>query len=189
MILSICGRENNEYSFSIWNTVSQQSYDDAGVDHTTFTNASISFKKVNDLDANATTVAITDEDLAYLFENGGLEMEFQDFGVATIYGYTYFPDWMYTITVTYTYDGTEYTTSATIGFRAIINRAVTQQMLRSNWKKELACNCGCESYSATLRKFNYLMMMDWAASLCLINEWIYNLEALYKLAGMTHEFE
>jgi hypothetical protein len=189
MILSICSRENSEYSFSIWNTVSIQTYQEANIDYTTFTGATLYFKKVNDVVANEVSVAISDSDLQYLFADGGLTINFADFGEALINGFTYFPDYLYEIRIVYTYDGAEYEASTTIGFLVIIKRVVYQQMMKSNWKKELACNCGCDGYSATMRKWNYFRVMQWAAELCLVDEYINALEALYKLTGTDYEFD
>ena len=186
MILQICASEITEYQFKVYNTVSDQTYADNGVDYTTFTNGVLTFKKVND--TSSVSINLTYTELQYLFATGGLTIDFADFGEDTINGFAYFPDWMYTISIAYDYNGTTYTASASVGFKVIITRTIGQQMLQSNWKKELACNCGCDSYSSTLRKFNYLMMMGWDADYCLINDYLTNLQALYKLAGLTHEF-
>lgn len=188
MILAICGRENDEYGFSIWNTVSQQTYDGSGIDWNTFTNLTLYFGLVNGDPADEVSVDIS-SDFTYLFEEGGMEIEFADFGETLINGYSYFPDGMMSIRITYTYDREEYEASTTIGFLAIIKRVVYNQMMKSNWKKELACSCDCNGYSATLRKWNYFKMMEWAANLCLIDEYTQALEALYKLTGTTYEFE
>ena len=96
---------------------------------------------------------------------------------------------MYEIRIEYVYLGTTYSASTTVGFLKIIKNIVYQQMMKANWKKELACTCGCDSYNTTLRKWNYLMMLDIAAQLCLTSEYETTLLALYKLTGTDHEFE
>jgi len=188
MILAICAQQIDEYSFSVWNTVTTQTYAEAGIDLFTVTEATLFFKKVNDLAANEVSVDISD-DFQYLFATGGLTINFEDFGEDLINGFDYFPDWMYEIRIEYTYSGTEYSAATTVGFLKIIRNIVNQQMMRSNWKKELSCSCGCDNYNSTLRKWNYLMMLDIAAKLCLISEWQYTLLALYKLTGTDHDFE
>lgn len=187
MILTICAQQIDEFSFAVFNGTSQQAYDDAGVDLSTVTVATLYFKKVNDLEANEISVDISSL-FQYLFEDGGMTIEFEDFGVDTYNGYDYFPDWMYEIRIEYTYDGEEYEASTTVGFKAIIVRVVNQQMLQSNWKKELSCYCGCEMNSSSMRKFFYNSMLDIDANLCLVNEFIATLKALYKVTGTVHEF-
>jgi hypothetical protein len=187
MILQICASQIDEYSFTVSNTVSQETYDDAGVDWATFTNVTLKFSKVNG-DGDEVSVDISST-FQYLFEDGGLTINFSDFGLDEINDYAYFPDWMYEITIEYTYAGDEYSTSVTVGFLKIIKNIVYQQMMKSNWKKELSCNCNCEPYNTTLRKWNYLMMLEIQSELCLINEYLLTLQALYKITGTDHEFE
>jgi hypothetical protein len=207
MILAICASQVDEYAFTVSNTVSQQQYDNAEVDLSTVTEAVLYFKKVNDVDANrisvnigsgedeseSTTTTTAEEgvvinDFGYLFEDGGMTVHFEDFGEDTYNGYDYFPDWMYEITIKYTYDGIEYAATTTVGFKAIINRIVYQQMLQANWKKELACYCNCNNQNSTLRKYNFLMMMEAAMEQCLVNEYLTILKSLYKTTGTIHEF-
>lgn len=187
MILRVCVQQVDRYSFTVTNITSIQSYTDAGIDYTTFTNAELCFKKVNDVVDNEVCINISDADFQFLFADGGLTIDIADFPDGEFMGCTYFLDWMYEINITYTYDGTEYETSATVGFRDIILHLVYQQMLQANWKKELACTCTCENWSSALRKFNYLMMMDIAAENCLVNEYLTILSALYKLTGNVNE--
>lgn len=189
MLLQICSTQISEYAFSVTNTVSDQTYADAGVDLSTVTDATLFFKKVNDVEANEVSVDISDT-FQYLFETGGMTINYTDFGLDEINGVAdYFPDWMYEVRIEYVYAGNEYSASVTVGFLKIIKNIVYQQMMKSNWKKELACTCNCEPYNTTLRKWNYLMMLDIASTLCLINEYISTLQALYKLTGTDHEFE
>ena len=188
MILSICAVQLDEYSFSLWNTVSTQTYTEAGIDLSTVTDATLYWKKVNDTAANEVSLDISD-DFQYLFEDGGLTVNFEDFGLDAIYSEEFFPDWMYEIRIEYVYLGATYSASTTVGFLKIIKNIVYQQMMKANWKKELACTCGCDSYNTTLRKWNYLMMLDIAAQLCLTSEYETTLLALYKLTGTDHEFE
>lgn len=116
-----------------------------------------------------------------------MQIDFEDFGLDLINGYAYFPDAMYSISITYTYDGNSYTASTTVGFKYKINNIVIQMMQQSNWKKELGCSCSCDAYNSVLRRWEYLYNLDIAAELCLISEWEYTLEALYKLTGTTYE--
>lgn len=190
MILSICASEIDETSFNVWNNLSTQTYTDSGIDLSTVTDATLYFGKVNGDDDDEVSVTLTPAQFQYLFATGGLTIHFAAFGETLINGYSYFPDWMYTVRIEYVYpaDGETYTASATLGFKARIQHIIYQQMLQSEWKKELACTCSCESYSTTLRKWNYLMMMEIAANLCLINEYENILLSLYKLTNTVHEF-
>ena len=192
MILQTCCNQIDEYSFTVSNTVSAETYVDAGVDWTTFTNVTLKFSKVNEETTSFLSVDISDR-FEYMFQtsvqDGLLTINFSDFGVATFNGETFWPDYLYTVTVEYTYAGNEYSTSVTVGFLKIIKNIVYQQMMKSNWKKELACTCNCEPYNTTLRKWNYLMMLEIQSELCLINEYLLTLQALYKITGTDHEFE
>ena len=191
MLLQFCANQISEYAFTVSNTVTQQTYDDAGVDWSTFTNVVLTFTKVNE------TTPVLELDISDSFEymfltsaqDGKLTINFSDFGEDTFLDLEYWTDWMYTVTITYTYAGDEYSASTTVGFLKIIKNIVYQQMMKANWKKELACSCNCEPYNTTLRKWNYLMMLDIASQLCLINEYLSTLQALYKLTGTDHEFE
>jgi hypothetical protein len=192
MILQICASQIDEYSFTVSNTVSQETYDDAVVDWATFTNVTLKFSKVNEETTNFLSVDISDR-FEYMFltseQDGLLTINFSDFGEETFNEFEYWPDWLYTVTVEYVYDGDEYSTSVTVGFLKIIKNIVYQQMMKSNWKKELSCSCNCEPYNTTLRKWNYLMMLEIQSELCLINEYLLTLQALYKITGTDHEFE
>ena len=191
MILQICANQISETAFTVSNTVTQETYNDAGVDWNTFTNVVLKFTKVNE------TTPVLELDISDRFEymfststqDGKLTINFSDFGEDTFLDLDYWADWMYTVEVEYTYLGDEYSASVTVGFLKIIKNIVYQQMMKSNWKKELACTCNCEPYNTTLRKWNYLMMLDIASTLCLINEYTSTLMALYKLTGTDHEFE
>ena len=188
MLLQVCSSQIDQYSFTVTNTVSDQTYSDAGVDMSTVNTATLFFKKVNDIEANEISVDISDT-FQYLFETGGMTVNFSDFGLDTIYDQTFFPDWLWEIRIEYVYDGETYTASTTVGFLKIIKNIVYQQMMKSNWKKELACTCNCEPYNTTLRKWDYFKTLEIASELCLINEYLTTLQALYNLTGTTHEFE
>ncbi len=185
MFLNICFWQNDEYSFTIKDNIPLHVYDDAGVDRMSFTDVVLTFRRVND-DGNELTLDITDK-LEYLYDCKGLTINFDDFGQDKFNGYDYCYDYLYEGNVSYQYDGKEYNTSYTRGFHALISRVVYQQTLRSDWKKTLACTCGCEQQNSTLRKWHYLQMMRTTAELCLINEWLRMLEALYKITGQVHE--
>lgn len=190
MILQICSQQVDEYGFKVFNSVSVQTYANAGINlPDDATNITLSFKKVNDTITNTFTIDFNDQ-FPYIFTSGGAEVSFEDFGLDTINGYDYFFDWLYTVTITYTYDGVVYTASTTVGFLKIIKNIVYNQLMKSNWKKELSCNsCGCDPYSSTLRKWDFLRMLQISAELCLISEWEYTLLSLYKLTGTDHETE
>ena len=184
--LTICMTQIDEYSFRITNNTSQQTYDTLGEDWNTYTNISLKFRKVNDSD-NELTLNIT-TNFHYLFETGGLTINFEDFGVATFNDYAYFPDWMYEAIVTYTYSSIQNTASATTGFHKLISNIVYQKTKQSDWKKELMYDCACTKYNSTLRMWDFFWQMRIAAGLCLINEYLNLLKSLYKLTGTTQEF-
>ena len=184
--LTICMTQVDEYSFNITNNTSQQTYDDLAEDWATYTSISLRFRKVND-SKNELTLDIT-ADFHYLFETGGLTVNFEDFGEATFNGYAYWPDWMYEAIVTYTYNAVVGTASVTTGFHKIISNIVYQQTYQSDWKKTLSCTCNCEKSNSVLRKWHYLQMMTISAALCLVNNYLDMLKALYKLTDTTQEF-
>jgi len=188
-ILRLCTTQIDECNFNIKNITPQQTYDDLGIDLTdgSVTAATLSFRKYNDTVANTVTIDIL-ADWAYVFQCTGLNINITDFPELTFMGYDYFPDWMYQTIITYTYNGTEYTDTVQKGFLKRIYSVVEQQMMQANWKKELACTCGCESYTTTLRKWNYLQMLGIAENLCLINEFQTILLSLYKITGTIHEY-
>jgi len=186
-LLTHCTTEIDEYSFRLKNNTAQQVYDNAGEDWNTYTNITLKIYKVND-SSNYLEMDIT-SDFAYMFTTLGLVINFTDFAEATFNGYDYFPDWLYTTSITYTYDGTEYTDSYTIGYHAIISRVVIQDTKQSDWKEELSCSCSCEKYNTVLRKWDFFWQMRVAAELCLINEWLRLMQSLYKLTATTHEFD
>lgn len=187
MLLQVCSSQIDQYSFTVTNTVSQQTYDDANVDWTTFTNVILKFTRVNET-TPALELDVSDQ-YQYMFESGGMTINFNDFGVDTFLDLDFFADWLYTVEIEYVYDGDTYTASTTVGFLNIIKNIVYQQMMKSNWKKELACTCNCEPYNTTLRKWDYFKTLEIASELCLINEYLTTLQALYNLTGTTHEFE
>jgi hypothetical protein len=187
MQLNHCLWQVDEYSFKIKDITPTESYDDAGVDWTTFTNVVLSFRKVNDT-TNVLTLDITAR-LKYLYDCTGLVINFTDFGEDTFNGYDYFPDWLYESSISYVYNGTTYTSDYTRGFHALISRVVYQQTQQTDWRTELSCTCNCEKYSTVLRKWHFMELMVTAAELCLLNQWFEMLESLYKICGETHEFE
>lgn len=190
-ILSHCTTQIDEYSFRIWNVTSQETYDNAGINLTngSVSQASLRFKKVNDTDDNSQVIDITSR-WNHLFDcqNTGITINISEFTDHEFLGFTYFPDWMYTTTITYTYNGVEYSDSKTVGFRSIISRILYQQLQQADWKKELACSCDCQKYSSVARKFGWLMNLRYASELCLINEYLSTLMGLYKITQTQHEF-
>jgi hypothetical protein len=186
MILTLCALQVDEYNFTVWNNTSQQMYTQSGIDLSTVTTATLYFSRVNN-QGDEVTFDIGDT-FSFLFTTGGLTVNFDDFGEALINGYTYWPDALYTITIKYVFDGNLYETAITIGFKKLISNVVYQQLQRSDWKKEISCNCGCDSYSTTLRKWEYLYNLDISAQLCLLAQFDATLRALYKLTGQEYEF-
>ena len=186
MILTICANQVNDTSFVVYNATSTQQYTESGIDLSTVTVSSLTFSLVNGT-GDVVTMDIS-AIFTYLFEDGGMTINFEDFGEDLINGYAYFPDAMYSITITYIYDGVEYQASTTVGFKYKINNIVIQMMIQNKWKAELSCSCACDPYNSVNRRWEYLYNLDSAAELCLISEWEYTLEALYKLTGTTYEF-
>lgn len=186
MIFQHCCWQIDEYSFKLKNTVSQETYDNSQVDWNLFTNIVLRFQRVNDQD-NVLEVDITDR-FHYLFTCNGLVVNFLDFGEETFNGHDYFPDWLYTTTISYVFNGTTYTDVVTTGFRTLISRVVYQQTQQSDWKNELGCACNCENHASVLRKWHFLSMMKIAAELCLINQWFAMMKSLYKITRTEHEF-
>ena len=189
MILRHCIIQIDDCSFRVKNTVAQSTYDDAGVNlkGSKLTAAKLYFKKINDSDANAQVIDLL-SNFEYLFDCNGLVIDVSDFTDDKWMGNEFFPDWMYETKIIYTYDGVEYTDSTTTAFMARIKNIVYQQTIQSNWKKDLACTCGCEDYNSVLRKWNWNNLAEVAAELCLINEFLTMLEGLYKITGTTHEY-
>jgi len=186
VILTICANEVNDTSFVFYNNTSVQQYTESGIDLSTVTNAVLTFSRVNDVgDIVTTDISLT---FQYLFTDGGLTIQFEDFGEDLINGYAFFPDALYSISITYTYDGVSYTASTTVGFKARISNIVYQMMIQSAWRKELSCSCACDPYNSVNRRWEYLYNLDIAAELCLIAQFEYTLLALYKLTGTEYEF-
>ena len=183
-IANLCLKELTEYSFIIFDTTTEQSYDESGIDLSTVTAAYLDFK---DLHSDITyTIEIT-SDWSY-FLGDGITINVLDFPNNQMGDYDYLPDWMYSATVRYTYNSVEYSTSKTVGFRQIISTIVYQQLQQSDWVKELKCGCGCEKYSSAFRKFDFLDKLSLASDNCLIAQYEEILLALYKLTGTTHEY-
>lgn len=183
-LLNPCVRQVDEYSFIVEDATTDQAYDAAGVDLSTVTAAKIVFK---DLYTNETYDIDIIANWSYLLGDG-LTINIADFPDYQMGDYEYFPDYMYHVSVVYTYGGREYTAGRYVGFREKISKIVYQQLQQSDWVKELKCGCGCEKYSTTFRKFNYLQGLQIAAKNCLINQYNEILLALYKLTGTVHEY-
>lgn len=183
-LLQICVQQIDEYKFKVWDTTLKQTYDDAGIDLTTVTAATLEFK-----DLKTGTIYSIDilSDWNYVLGDG-LMVNVLDFPNNQMGEYDFLPDWMYLITIKYTYNSVQYSSSKTIGFRAIISNIVYQQLQQSDWVKELKCGCGCEKYSTSFRKFDYLDKLELASNHCLIMQYEEILIALYKLTGTTHEY-
>jgi len=186
MILTICGQEVDEYNFTVWNNTSQMQYTQSGIDLSVVDTATLYFSRVNNV-GDEVSLDIGDT-FQFLFATGGLTVNFNDFGETLINGFSYLPDSIYTIRITYVYDGNLFEAATTVGFKKIISNVVCQQLQQSDWKKDLSCSCGCDSYSTTLRKWEYLYNLDISAQLCLLAQFDATLRALYKLTGQEYEF-
>jgi hypothetical protein len=185
-LLNACTRQIDKYSFLIWDTTTQEMYDAAGIDLTSnVTAARIDF---TDLRTGTTYAIDILSRWSYLLGDGITINIATDFTGGVMGDYNYFPDWSYTIAVVYTYLGTEYTSSKTIGFRAIVSNVVYQETQQMDWNEELKCWCGCAKESLTSRKFNYLRALEKASNNCLITQYNTILLALYKITASTHEY-
>ena len=183
MLLNPVITQIDKYSFLIKDSTTAQMYTEAGVDLTSVTSASITFKKTYQ---PTTTYTITiGTDFQYILGDG-LTINVTDFPDNKVYGEDHIPDWMYSVSVIYTYNGRSYTKMRTVGFRENISTIVYAQLQQSDWVKELSC--GCEKYSSVMRKFNYLRGLELASRHCLIVQYQEILMALYKLTGTTHEY-
>ena len=183
-LLNPCVIEIDKWSFLVKDTTTQQTYDDAGIDLTTVTAAKLVFKNLYDDSEYEIDIL---SDWAYLLGDG-ITINVTQFPDGLMSTYDYFPDWMYEVSIVYTYNTLEYTASTTVGFRDIISHIVYQQLQQDDWKQTLGCGCGCEKYSTSLRKFDYLHGLQIASENCLINQYTTILLALYKLTGTTHEY-
>ena len=184
-ILKAQAKQIDKYSFLVWDCTTQQMYDDTGIDLTSnVTAAKIVFK-----DRKTGTEYEIDVLSRWSYILGdGLTLNILEFPDGMMGDYDYFPDYMYDISVVYTYTGNEYTSTKIIGFRTIISDIVIQQLQQANWLEELKCGCGCKKYASSFRKFDFLKRLGVASDLCLINEYLKILMALYKLTGTTHEY-
>lgn len=185
-LLTICAYQVNEREFVVKNNTSQQTYDGNSEDWNLYTGITLKITKVNET-TPALSLDIT-SDFAYLFDNTGLHLNFSDFGEDTFNDYDYWPDWAYTVTVTYTYDSEEYSASYTVCFHSIISNVVRQQAVQANWRDYLNCGCNCAKYDTITRKLDFFWLMRSASELCLIDEWHAIMFSLYKLSGVQHEF-
>lgn len=183
MLLNPVVNQINKYSFLVTDATTQQTYDEAGVDLSTATNVVLSIQKA--YNPEVTYEINVSSNLQYILD-GGLTVNVNDFDGNLVFGLDHFPDWMYEVTVSYTYQGLRYNKKEVVGFRSTITDIVIQQLQQSDWVKELSC--GCEKYSLTIRKFNYLRGLTLASENCLIMQYQEILLALYKLTGTTHEF-
>lgn len=186
MLLNPSVTQINKYSFLVKDLTTDQTYAAAGVDLSTVTAATLTFKKAYQSSTESVTIDIF-SDWSYVLADG-LTINVTDFPNNQFNGYDYFVDWFYSISITYTYNSKSYTKTATVGFRKIINDVVIQQLQQSDWVKELKCGCGCEKYSTTWRKFDYNRLLETASANCLIVQYQELLLALYKLTGTTHEY-
>ena len=183
MLLNPCITQIDKYSFLIKDNTTAQMYAEAGVDLTSVTSASITFKKAYQ---PTTTYTINiGTDFQYILGDG-LTINVTDFPDNLVYGEDHIPDWMYTVSVIYTYNSRSYTKTRTVGFKDTIATVVYAQLQQSDWVKELSC--GCEKYTSSMRKFNYLRGLELASEHCLIVQYQEILTALYKLTGTTHEY-
>jgi len=183
-LLNICVTEVDKYSFKVWDITTDQTYATAGIDLSTVTAATLTFKNLYD---NSTYTIDILSDWAYVLADG-LTINITDFPDGLMSTYAYFPDWMYSVTITYTYNSISYSKLKTIGFREIISTIVFQQLQQSDWVDQLKCGCGCEKYSTSFRKFNFLDGLTIASENCLITQYTEILTTLYKLTGTTHEY-
>ena len=182
--LNPCIVEVDKYSFKVFDVTTQQTYDASGTDLTNVTAATLTLKNL--YDDTTYTLDILD-DWAYVLGDG-LTINITSFTDGLMSGYTYFPDWMYEFTVSYTYNTIVYNKVRTVGFREIISTIVFQQLQQSDWVATLKCGCGCEKYSTSFRKFNFLEGLAIASENCLITQYEEILTALYKLTGTVHEY-
>mgnify|MGYP001274468512 CR=1 FL=1 len=188
MILQICMAQVSDTSFTVWNTVSQQTYQNAGIDLSSVSTAVLYLNRTNGDAADEVSVDISSE-FQFLFTSGGLNLDFTDFGLDTMFGYAYWPDGLWTVRIEYVYDGNEFEAATTVGFKKTISNIVYQQLMQSNWRKEISCNCGCDPYNSTIRKWEFLYNLDIAAELCLLDQFYTTLKALYRLTGVEYEYQ
>ena len=184
MLLNPCITQIDKYSFKVVDTTTDQTYDTTGVDLSNVTAATLTFKNLYD---NTSSVIDILDDWEYVLADG-LTININDFPNGLMSGYNYFPDWFYSVTITYTYNTISYSKVRTIGFRTIISDIVFQQLQQSDWVVATKCGCGCEKYSSSFRKFDYLDKLEIASANCLITQYEELLIALYKLTGTTHEY-
>ena len=185
MLLNLSVTQVDRYSFIVKDTTTDETYADANVDLSLATTATLTIKNAYLPGTESVTIDIFDN-WQYLLDCTGLTINIVDLPDYKYNDLDYFPDWMYEISVTYTYNARAYTKKRIIGFRDIITDIVIQQLQQSDWVRELSC--GCEKYSTSLRKFNYLKLLEIASDNCLIMQYQELLEALYKLTGTTHEY-
>ena len=184
-LLSPCVIQRNKYSFRVFDTTLQQTYYNAGVNLGIATNAKLTFKNLYD---NETYEIDISNDWQFFIDDG-IIVNIVDFPDGKMGEYDYFPDWFYKITISYTYKNKQYSASKSVGFRDIISYRSYQQLQQSDWKEELKCGCGCEKYSSSFRKFDYLHGLEVASKNCLINQYLKILKALHRLTGTRHEYD
>ena len=188
MLLNHYLEQVDEYSFIIKDKTTLQAYVDAGMSDisTAVTAATLVF--TNTMDDSEYVINIL-TNWKYIFECGGLTINIIDFPDLKVSGYKYFPDGLYKTKISYTYDGVTYNHEVYTGFKYLISRVISQQILQSDWKKELHCDCNCVKFSSSIRKFNWQIILGYASENCLYNEYKRILRALYKITGTTYEFE
>lgn len=183
MILQLCVQQVDKYSFTIKDITTSEMYAGAGISLASqVTAATLQIKNLYD---NSTTTINVLSKWPYILTDGAT-VNIVDLPNNTFGGYDYFPDYMYEFTLSYTYAGRPYSSSQSVGFRAIISSVVYQQLKQEDWKKTLGC--GCYKASLSLRKFNYLKGLQYASENCLVQDYITVLLALYKLAGEEHDY-
>jgi len=184
MILNACVIQLDEYSFLVKDITTQQMYTEASVDLSTVTAATLTFKNLYDNTEYEINILA---DWAYLLGDG-LTINIVDFPNQKMGTYEYFPDYIYQVTIAYTYLGNSYTSLRTVGFRYSISQVIYQQLMQDDWKKIFACGCNCSKYSLSMRKFNWLKSLGFASDTCLIDEYKDIIMKLYKITNQTHAY-
>ena len=180
-ILVLCAEQVDKYNFKVWDRTTQEAYDAAGVDLSSVSSAKIVLKNMFDLSEYEVDILSR---WSYLLGDG-IIINVTD--LPDSWSVSYFPDWMYEIKVKYTYGGKDYSYIRSIGFRSIITDKVIQQLQQSDWAVEF--ECGCEKYSTSFRKFDFLNMLEVASRNCLANQYVKILKALYRLSGERHGYD
>lgn len=185
MLLNHYVTQIDEFSFRIKDRTSAQMYADAGIVDFQVTKATLVLK--NEMTGFEYAVDILN-DWAYIFDCNGLTINILDFVLGKMGDFDYFPDGIYHTTIYYDYNGVAYQSATSTGFKALIQRIVSQKLIQADWKKELKCDCNCKQVSSSIRNFNFMMMLGFAASNCMYSEYMRILKSLYKLTGNKYEY-